>query len=158
MCCNPENGRWTFVDGFSAPGFINALKRDKLTRSEFNGRGNPMCWHGLVVNSNGRVIWNLYGGVYQVHRTLFTGHLGDSAMFTDLSLQVAPVSGLVNQGRCKVYRSLFTDAPKNVPSLPISLYRYLYSYMQMQSISLSQLEIKNEKVRSKSLSKTHLNN
>jgi len=35
-----------------------------------------------------KIIW---GGEHQVHRPLFTGHFGESAMFTDLSLQVALV-------------------------------------------------------------------
>jgi len=44
---------------------------------------------------------------YQVHWPLITGH----------------PSGLGSHGSCKVYWSLFTDSPKQVPSLPISHYR-----------------------------------
>jgi hypothetical protein len=35
-----------------------------------------------------KIIW---GGECQVHRPLFTGRFGESAMFTDLPLQVALV-------------------------------------------------------------------
>jgi hypothetical protein len=57
-----------------------------------------------------------------------------SAKFADLSLQVTlgrvPCSQtslyrLGIQGKCQVYRSLFTDPPLQVPSFPISLYRSL---------------------------------
>ncbi len=54
-------------------------------------------------------LYRLLWGEYHVHRPLFTGcH-----------------SGLGVQGKCQVYRSLFTDPPLQVPSLPISLYRSL---------------------------------
>jgi hypothetical protein len=66
-----------------------------------------------------KIIW---GGECQVHRPLFTGRFGESAMFTDLSLQVTLVglefrasakftdlSLQIPLCRCQVYRSPFTD-------------------------------------------------
>ena len=81
-------GGWTLsmVDIYICTKAINDLWVDSLPRPKSYGRGNPMCWHGLVVGN-----MDYLGGEYQVHRPLFTGRLGESAMFTDLTLQVAPV-------------------------------------------------------------------
>ncbi len=48
-------------------------------------------------------LYNSLWVVYQVHRPFFTG---------------CP-SGLGNEDSCKVYQSLFTDPPQQVPRLPI---------------------------------------
>jgi hypothetical protein len=60
-----------------------------------------------------KIIW---GGECQVHRPLFTGHFGESAVFTDFSLQVALVGKEVRAS------AKFTDLSSQIPHYRCQVY------------------------------------
>ncbi len=102
-------GLWILwrVDIYVCTKAINALWVDSWPRPKSNGRGENHLRRR--VPSSQTSLYRSLCGKCHVHRPLFTGR----------------PSGLGVQGQCQVYRSLSTDPPLQVPSLPISLYRSL---------------------------------
>jgi hypothetical protein len=110
-------GGWTLwmVEIYICTKAINALWVDSY--QDQSPKGEEKSYLGRRVLSSQASLYRLLWGEYHVHRPLFTG---------------CP-SGLEIQGKCQVYRSLFTDPPLQVPSLPIPPYRQMAKNIYIQS-------------------------